>query len=78
MDDVDRLESELEAARKAVREHLFSGVAIGREGGEMMGRADTLVDEAWVDRYNELKAEADQALAVANEAWGTWLARRRG
>ncbi len=76
--EIDELEAKLEAAREAVREQLFSGVAVGRNGGEWMGRADTPVDQAWVDRYDELKAAADRALAAANQAWDRWLAQRRG
>jgi hypothetical protein len=75
VDELDRLEADLEAARRAVIEHLHSGVAVGYAGGARTGMADTPVDKAWNDRYNELRASADQALAAANQAWSTWLAR---
>jgi hypothetical protein len=71
------LEATLEAARKAVQEHLYSGVAVGSEGGPWMGSADAPVDQAWFDRYAELKAAADEALVAADRAWGRWVARTR-
>ena len=84
MDGIDRLlesnlelEANLEAARKAVQEHLYSGLAVGPEGGPFMGRADAAVDQAWFDRYDELKAAADEALSAANQAWSMWVARTR-
>ncbi|MFI5260006.1 MAG: hypothetical protein ACHQ01_10430 [Candidatus Limnocylindrales bacterium] len=84
MDGIDRLlesnlelEANLEAARKAVQEHLYSGLAVGPEGGPFMGRADAAVDQAWFDRYDELKAAADEALSAANHAWSMWVARTR-
>lgn len=84
MDEVDGvleanldLEANLEAARKAVQEHLYSGAAVGTEGGPWTGSADSPVDAAWFDRYDALKAAADEALAAANEAWSRWIARTR-
>ena len=84
MDEIDgvleahlELEANLEAARKAVQEHLYSGAAVGTEAGPWMGSADAPVDPAWFDRYDELKAAADEALAAANEAWSRWVARTR-
>jgi hypothetical protein len=71
------LEANLEAARKAVQEHLYSGAAVGTEAGPWMGSADAPVDPAWFDRYDELKAAADETLAAANEAWSRWVARTR-
>ena len=69
MDEIDsvlavnlELEATLEAARKAVQEHLYRGVAGGSEGGPWMGSTDAPVDQAWFDRYAELKAAADEAL----------------
>jgi hypothetical protein len=38
---------------------------------------DTPVDQAWLDRYDQLKAAADQALSAADRAWSTWVARMR-
>jgi hypothetical protein len=71
------LEAKLEAAREAVQEHLYSEVAAGSEGGPWMGSADAPVDQAWFDRYAELKAAADEALVAANQAWSRWVARTR-
>jgi hypothetical protein len=71
------LEATLEAARKAVQEHLYGGVAAGSEGGPWMGSTDAPVDQAWFDRYDELKAAADDALTAANQAWNRWVARTR-
>ena len=70
------LEANLEAAR-AVQEHLYSGLAVGPEGGPWMGSADAPVEQAWFDRYDELKAAADEALSAANQAWSMWVARTR-
>jgi hypothetical protein len=42
-----------------------------------MGRADAAVDQAWFDRYAELKTAADEALSAANQAWSMWVARTR-
>jgi len=71
------LEANLEAARKAVQEHLYAGLAVGPECGPLMGRADAAVDQAWFDRYDQLKAAADEALSAANQAWSMWVARTR-
>ena len=77
MDEIDGvMAAKLEAARKAVQEHLYSGVAVGSAGGPW-GGADAPVDQAWFDRYAELKAAADEALAAANQAWSRWVARTR-
>ncbi len=70
--DLDALESQLAEARNAVREHLHSGIAI-RGGGESTGGSAAL-DQAWLDRYQALKEEAERALAAANDAWTTWIA----
>ncbi len=84
MDEIDgvleanlQLEANLEAARKAVQEHLYGGAAVETESGPWMGSADTPVDPAWFDRYDELKAAADEALAAADQAWSRWVARTR-
>ena len=84
MDGIDRLlesnlerETNLAAARKAVQEHLYSGVAAGSEGGPWMGSADAPVDQAWFDHYAELKAADDEALTAADRAWSRWVARTR-
>jgi hypothetical protein len=71
------LEASLEAARKAVQEHLYGGLAVGPEGGPFTGRADAVVDQAWFDRYEQLKAAADETLSAANQAWSMWVARTR-
>jgi hypothetical protein len=71
------LEATLEAARKAVQEHLYSGVAAGSEGGPWMGSADAPVDQAWFDHYAELKAADDEPLTAADRAWSRWVARTR-
>jgi hypothetical protein len=70
--DLDALESRLAEARNAVREHLHSGIAV-RGGGESTGGSASL-DQAWLDRYQDLKEAAERALADANDAWATWIA----
>lgn len=70
--DLDALESRLAEARSAVRKHLHSGIAI-RRGGESTGGSAAL-DQAWLDRYQVLKEDAERALAAANDAWTTWIA----
>ncbi len=78
MDDIDRLEFELEAAREAVKEHLYSGVAIRHEGGPWRGRADTTpVDQAWLEHHDQLKVAAQQALTAANQARDAFLDQMR-
>ena len=69
--DLDALESRLAEARNVVREHLHSGIAI--RAGESSGGSAAL-DQAWLDRYQDLKEEAERALAAANDAWTTWIA----
>jgi hypothetical protein len=69
--DLDALESRLAEARNAVRLHLHSGVAI--RGGESTGGSAAL-DQAWLDRYQDLKEDAERALAAANDAWTAWIA----
>jgi hypothetical protein len=63
--------------RRPAGMHLRSGAAVGTEAGPWMGSADTPVDPSWFDRYEELKAAADEALAAANEAWSRWVARTK-
>ncbi len=84
MDEIDgvleanlELESQLESARKAVQEHLYSGVAVGSAAGPLSAMAAAPVDQAWFDRYDELKAAADEALTAANRAWSQWVVRTR-
>ena len=84
MDEIDgvleanlELESQLESARKAVQEHLYSGVAVGSAAGPLSAMAAAPVEGAWFDRYDELKAAADEALTAANRAWSQWVVRTR-
>ena len=70
--ELDALESRLAAARNAVREHLHSGIAIRGAGESTAGSA--ALDQAWLDRYQDLKEAAERALADANDAWATWIA----
>lgn len=61
MDEIDRLEAEVEAKQAAVREHRRHGIAVWFEFGDAIGTADTPVHREWFERYDQLKAEGDKA-----------------
>jgi hypothetical protein len=74
-EELDRLEAEAVAKRDAVRQHLHHAVAVWRDGGKVIGTADTVVDRESLERYDRLKAEADKADA---EVLGELRGRARG
>jgi len=59
-DEYDRLTAELDDARKAVREHLETGVTTARIPGTVK-MPERVIDDEWMAEHRELRAVADAA-----------------
>lgn len=79
MDEINRLDSELEAARKAVRSHLRT-VAVAWYGDEPPKEGlDPRSEPGWFRRHDELREAFDMAVAAVTQADSEWVDRiRRG